>query len=76
MQQERVAVGLGGRRDLSADGTGSAGFGIDHDGLFEDRLEHGSERTPDHIGSTTGWKRVDDRHGARGVCILGEPGTR
>ena len=44
----------------TADLSGGAGFGVDHHGVVHDGLEHCCKRSRDHVGSTTGRKRIDD----------------
>ena len=41
VDQQRVAVRLGGGGELRADLAGGAGLGLDHARLLDQRLEHG-----------------------------------
>ena len=54
VNQQRVAVGLGGGGELGAHLAGGAGLGLDHDRLLEERLQHRRERPGDDVGGAAG----------------------
>jgi hypothetical protein len=57
--------------DLGADRAGSARLGVDHRRLLDDRLQHGGERAPDHVGSAARRKRIDEGDGVGRIILLG-----
>jgi hypothetical protein len=74
MHQQRVAVRLGVGGELRADRARRARLGLDDDRLLQKRLQHRGEGPADHVGGAAGWKRIDQRHLARGIGVLREGG--
>ena len=70
VDQDGVAVGLGGGRELGAHRAGGAGLGLDDDGLLEERLHHAGERPRHHVGGAARRKRIDEGDGAGGIGLL------
>src|SRR5262245_16593308 len=70
MSEQRVAVRLRAGCDLRADLSGSARLGLDHNRLLDQRLEHGRERTHDHVDRAAGRKRVDEGNRMGRISVL------
>ncbi len=70
VQQQRVAVGLGGGGELRPDRAGRARLGLDHHRLLEDRLEHRRVGAAHHVSRAAGREGVDQRDGVRRVGVL------
>ena len=70
VEQQRVAVGLGGGGELRSDRAGGARLGLDHHRLLEDRLEHRRVGTAHHVGRAAGREGIDQGDGVRRVGVL------
>src|SRR5581483_38044 len=75
VQEQGVAVGLGGGGELATDLAGGPGLGLDHHWLLDDGLQRRRERAADDVDGTTGRKRVDEGDGAGGIGLLRAGGT-
>ena len=74
MDEQRVAVGLCGGRNLTADLSGCTRFGLDDTGLLQDRLEHRGERPADDVGGAAGRERIDEGNRVGRIGVFGESG--
>jgi hypothetical protein len=61
--EERVAVGVGARRGLGADGAARPGAVLDHHSLAPDIGEARREEAGDDVGASAGREGDDDLHG-------------
>ena len=72
MDEQRVAVGLCCRSDLTTNLAGCPRFRLDYARLLDNGLEHRNQRAADLVGGTSRREWIDEGNGVRRIGILSE----